>query len=248
MTYKEFIQNIINTRGQWNIPKEEYWEGHHIVPKCLGGKGRPKCKDANIIWLYPQEHYEAHRLLALENPKNSSLLWAWYVISHCSNSENHKIKINAEEYAALRLKIAKDASKKFKGQIPWNKGKHNVYTEETLQSISTNKLGQSPWNKGLKLKEETKLKIKAARAKQKDPRIGKKHSEKTKNYLSNYFKKKPSHSTSIKDLLTNKEYISMQACCDDIQIKFGMLQLCIKTGKSWKNHTFKIIKQDVTKK
>lgn len=37
MTYKEFIDNIINTRGQWNIPEGEYYEVHHIIPKCLGG-------------------------------------------------------------------------------------------------------------------------------------------------------------------------------------------------------------------
>lgn len=32
-TYKEYIQSIIDTRGQWNIPENEYYEGHHIIPK-----------------------------------------------------------------------------------------------------------------------------------------------------------------------------------------------------------------------
>ena len=39
MTYKEFIDNIIETRGQWNISKGEYFEVHHIIPRCLGGDG-----------------------------------------------------------------------------------------------------------------------------------------------------------------------------------------------------------------
>ena len=43
--YKEFIENIIATRGQWNIPQGEYFEAHHIVPKCLGGNG-------NAIYIY----------------------------------------------------------------------------------------------------------------------------------------------------------------------------------------------------
>lgn len=34
MTYSEFIQSIINTRGQWNIPDGEYFENHHITPRC----------------------------------------------------------------------------------------------------------------------------------------------------------------------------------------------------------------------
>lgn len=40
MTYDEFIQNIIDTRGQWGIPEYEYHEAHHIIPKCL--EGEPK--------------------------------------------------------------------------------------------------------------------------------------------------------------------------------------------------------------
>jgi len=32
--------------------------------------------------------------------------------------------------------------------IPWNKGKTNIYSEETLEKMSLAKLGNSPWNKG----------------------------------------------------------------------------------------------------
>ena len=37
VTYNEFINNIIKTRGQWGIKKGEYKEVHHIIPKCMGG-------------------------------------------------------------------------------------------------------------------------------------------------------------------------------------------------------------------
>lgn len=40
--YYNYIQNIIDTRGQWNIPNTEYWEGHHIIPNCKGGDGQSK--------------------------------------------------------------------------------------------------------------------------------------------------------------------------------------------------------------
>lgn len=39
MTYKEFIANIIESRGQWSeTVRQSYCERHHIVPKCLGGQ------------------------------------------------------------------------------------------------------------------------------------------------------------------------------------------------------------------
>lgn len=37
MTYQEFINNIINTRGRFNC-LNEYHERHHIIPKCMDGK------------------------------------------------------------------------------------------------------------------------------------------------------------------------------------------------------------------
>lgn len=68
MLYKEFIQNIIDTRGQWSEEvrlSNRGYARHHIIPKCLGGE--PKIlnwdKHPNIIWLYPAEHFIAHKLI-----------------------------------------------------------------------------------------------------------------------------------------------------------------------------------------
>lgn len=72
MTYKEFIQQILDTRGKFGIPKGEYKERHHIIPKCMGGTND---KD-NLIDLYAREHFIAHKLLAEENPDNYSLVLA----------------------------------------------------------------------------------------------------------------------------------------------------------------------------
>ena len=36
MSYAEFIQNILDTRGRFACG-EEYHERHHIIPKCCGG-------------------------------------------------------------------------------------------------------------------------------------------------------------------------------------------------------------------
>lgn len=108
MTYKEFIQNIIDTRGQWNIPKGDYWEGHHIIPKCMGGLGRNKDKHSNIIRLYADEHYLAHKLLAKENTKNKSLIYAFWRMSTTKSKQREKhISISADDYRLAKTLLSK---------------------------------------------------------------------------------------------------------------------------------------------
>lgn len=103
MTYKEYIQNIINTRGQWGISKGEPCERHHIIPRCMGGTGNAKYKHENIIWLYPREHFIAHKLLAEENPDNYSLVYAYHMMSTMSKDANRHIEITPEEYEEAKL-------------------------------------------------------------------------------------------------------------------------------------------------
>ena len=44
MTYNEFINNILNTRGRFACGNE-YHETHHIIPKCMDGSNN----DDNLI-------------------------------------------------------------------------------------------------------------------------------------------------------------------------------------------------------
>ena len=77
MNYKDFIDDIINTRGRYGCG-EEYHERHHIVPRCIGGTDEKE----NLIDLYAREHFIAHKLLAKENPHNQSLQCAWWMMSN----------------------------------------------------------------------------------------------------------------------------------------------------------------------
>lgn len=96
-TYKEFIQNILDTRGRFACG-DEYHERHHIVPKSCGGGNEQE----NLIDLYAREHYEAHRLLALENPDNVKLVRAWWMMSHMSEAHQRDYELTAEEYEEAR--------------------------------------------------------------------------------------------------------------------------------------------------
>ena len=99
MNYKEFIDEILKTRGRFNCG-EEYCERHHIVPKCLGGTDE---KD-NLIDLFAREHFVAHKLLALENPDNKGLQYAWWMMAHgVVNEEQDRYECTQLEYEEVKI-------------------------------------------------------------------------------------------------------------------------------------------------
>ena len=96
--YYNFIQNIIKSRGQW-APPTEYWEGHHIIPKCLGGAGHARQKHDNIIRLTAAEHFTAHKLLVELFPDNSKITYAFWAMCTVSNTA---VIASAEDYQKAR--------------------------------------------------------------------------------------------------------------------------------------------------
>lgn len=102
VTYEEFIQNILETRGRFNCG-DEYYECHHIIPKCMGGTN----DENNLIDLFAREHFEAHRLLALENPDNAKLVYAWRMMSIVKDQNQDRYIVIAEEYEESRIMFSK---------------------------------------------------------------------------------------------------------------------------------------------
>ena len=110
MSYAEFIQNILNTRGRFACGKE-YHERHHIVPKCLGGTDN----NDNLIDLYAKEHFIAHKLLAEENPDNNRLIYAWWLMSHCKTTGQKRYECTPEEYKEAKVAFSITHSERLKG-------------------------------------------------------------------------------------------------------------------------------------
>lgn len=100
MTYQEFINNILSTRGRF-ICAEEYHERHHILPKCMGGNNDEK----NLIDLYAREHFIAHQLLVEENPDNNKLIYALWRLSN-ADRKDRDYQLTPEEYEEARIKFA----------------------------------------------------------------------------------------------------------------------------------------------
>ena len=58
-----------------------YYEGHHILPVCLGGTGRSdNWSHENIVPLTAREHFIAHWLLHLIYPTNKHLMRAFHTM------------------------------------------------------------------------------------------------------------------------------------------------------------------------
>lgn len=125
MTYNEFIQNILNTRGRFNCGNE-YHERHHIVPRCMGGTNN----EENLIDLFAREHFIAHKLLAEENLDNKSLVFAWTCMAFPNNGVQKRYELTPEEYEEARKAISKAMSGR-------------CVSEETKKKISDAKKGKS---------------------------------------------------------------------------------------------------------
>ena len=175
MTYNEFIQNILDTRGRFNCG-EEYHETHHILPRCLGGTND---KD-NLIDLFAREHFIAHKLLTLENPHNEKLAYAWWQMCHCTNDEA-EYEVTPYEYEDARQRVSAFLSESRKGENNPFYGKR--HTQESKNKMSESHSGENHPLFGKSMPQETKRKIGEANK-------GKKRSQESRRNISEAHKGK----------------------------------------------------------
>lgn len=144
--YTRWYYNIV-TNATFRIPTG-YTEKHHIIPKSCGGSNSKE----NLVKLTPKEHFICHLLLTkmVEGHNRHLMVYAFHGLQAKQGRQNRyssKLEVTAKIYQKLKeeLSIIK------KSQTPWNKGKTGL---------------QSAWNKGISPSEETKQKIREARANQ----------------------------------------------------------------------------------
>lgn len=73
MDYQKIYDNLIKTRSQQPLLVNEYYEKHHIIPKCLGGSDDKE----NLIKLTYREHFIAHWLLVKIHKQHSGINYAF---------------------------------------------------------------------------------------------------------------------------------------------------------------------------
>lgn len=204
--YKSFIEDILNTRGRFDLIKESYKERHHILPKCMGGDD----SEENLIDLTAEEHCLAHKYLYEENKHNYKLACAWHFMSI-----RNKDVISAQDYELARvahIEYCKSPEGRLKNSIS-HIGKKD--SEETRKKKSESAKGKkkskearykmSQYSKNRTLEHRQKLgaahkgKIvsEETRLKQSEAHKGKKLSEEQKKKCSESHKGKKTYNNGI---------------------------------------------------
>lgn len=191
LTYKDFIDSIIQTRGRFACGNE-YHERHHIVPKCMGGTDEKN----NLIDLFAREHFIAHKLLAQENPENEKLVYAWHAMAFVKNTSHQRYELTLEEFEEAR----KAHSAAMSGENNPNYGligeKNHLYgkkhAEETIQKMKEMKYGENNPFYGKCHTDDSRKKMSDAQKQRFEdpknhPRYGKHASEETKDKLRRSF-------------------------------------------------------------
>lgn len=123
MDYKKHYDLLIQKAKLKNVVEGEYYEVHHILPKCMGGSDRSD----NLVKLTAREHFVAHALLyyAYKTPK---LAHAWWCMCMSSYRHNNNRKYTSLQYSEAK-KAHSNAMKTYTGEKNRFYGK--THTEET---------------------------------------------------------------------------------------------------------------------
>ena len=189
-TYDQFINNILNTRGRFSCGNE-YHERHHIVPKCIGGSDDIE----NLIDLFAREHFEAHRLLALENIDNDKLVYAWWAMSHLKDGNQKRIEISVEEYEESKQQYIKILRQKVSGInnpmfgiSPKDRMDEDTYLqwkENIIKSTNSTEFKDQARNRNVGKKYPDDVNKKKGRSGKDHHMYGKHHTDESKEKLRN---------------------------------------------------------------
>lgn len=142
MDYKRHYDLLIEKRKK-HIVIEDYYENHHIIPKCMGGNDSID----NLVRLTSKEHYIAHMLL-YKHYKTSKLAHAWFSMLRCDT--NQKRFFTSKQYERARKAHIEVLKKEMKGKSNPFFGK--THTEEVRNIISEK---NKKWHKnGYRTKEQ----------------------------------------------------------------------------------------------
>lgn len=147
MNFKKVYDSIILKAQNENRVKQSsiYYEAHHIIPECMGGKGdTTQWKwHPNIILLTAKEHFVCHRLLCKIYPSEDKLIYAFWQMSNQKNQYQLLRHVpSGKAYSEARELHSKVVSKRMINRI---------VSEETKSRQSAKLKGMPGKNKGKKL-------------------------------------------------------------------------------------------------
>jgi len=129
MNYKSIYDNIVirglDRKFSWK-KSDEYFERHHIIPRCMGGSN----KRSNLVMLTAKEHFVCHHLLWMMNRTNKGLTLGFHKMRSANKKQHERtFSLTAKEYSKLRS----DLSNAFKGRIISDETKAKISASQKLR-------------------------------------------------------------------------------------------------------------------
>ena len=131
MDYKKVYSLIIEKAKNRKLEDEDYFESHHIIPKCLGGSNEKE----NLVKLLFREHYLCHWLLHRIYPNSKGLSYAFWIMS---NRNKGLIRVSSRAYEESRESYIKNFSQ-------FQKERYQKMTKKEREELS-NKISQTRLN------------------------------------------------------------------------------------------------------
>jgi hypothetical protein len=205
MDYEKIYSQLIERSQSENRKKGcgIYFERHHIVPKCMGGRN----DKINLVLLTAREHYIAHKLLCKIYPNEIKLQYAlWAMINLSNRNQNRSYIISSADYESARnqyiqlMRRPKSDLHKKKLSNAWTDIRRKA-SSETLSRTNKQRIGILHPNFGKKHSDETKKKMSLAQSnktisdetkkKISAALLGYTHSDETKQRMKNSAINKP---------------------------------------------------------
>lgn len=129
MNYKKIYNDLIKRGINRDRTPAEYYEKHHIIPRCLGGDN----VTSNISVLTCREHFLAHQLLTKIYPDNRRLTYAFL----CMIRDPHgKRTIKSKYYEFIKRAMANMQRAVFINNNPMRES--NAKLQHSLRMKSNN--------------------------------------------------------------------------------------------------------------
>jgi len=115
-------------------PSYVYYEKHHVIPRCLGGKDTYD----NLVLLTAREHYLAHYLLTKIYPSNQKILFAFCQMHH-GRAYDRLGYFNSSLYQVSKERFSQQKSLAIQGSVPWWLNTPEVASFRKEQTVLSNR-------------------------------------------------------------------------------------------------------------
>jgi hypothetical protein len=187
MDYVKIYRSLIKSRKCLNRKRGDgnYYENHHIIPKCFGGTNSSK----NLVLLTFKEHFLAHLLLTKcfsSDTKRHKMMYA--LIRMCTRTNKQQGRISAREHEKIMKCLVELNTERCKGKPLSKEHRLNISIGEKGKFVSQETKDKQRQAKiGVPRSEEAKKNMRVPKPKSKDVKKSKKHGKNISKTKKEYY-------------------------------------------------------------